>query len=124
MSEHDPHRKLDRMLARERLRLWIGGLSLVALVGLMAFIFLPTPQSMAHRWAEVVATAAAARDDGTGRELDLQLEDGTRRRLRVSLVAGITSGDRVCLHVARNPVSGGQRIRRVPDSRCGQGQDQ
>ena len=118
MTGHDPHRKLDRMLARERLRLCIGGLSLLALVGLMAFIFLPTPQSMGHQWAEVVATAAAARDDGAGRELDLRLEDGSRRRLRVSLVAGITTGDRVCIHIARNPVTGGQRIRRVPGSRC------
>ena len=118
MSAHDPHRKLDRMLARERLRMWIGGLSLMALVGLLALIFLPTPQSLGHQWAKVVATAAAASDDGAGRELDLRLEDGTRRRLRVSLAAGMTVGSRLCVHVERNPVTGGQRIHRVPDTRC------
>jgi hypothetical protein len=118
MSGHDPYRKLDRMLARERLRIWVGVLSLVALAGLLAFIFLPTPQSLGHQWADVVATAAASSDDGAGRKLDLRLQDGTRRRLTGSLVAGVTKGDRICVHVERNPVTGGQRIRQVPDRRC------
>ena len=122
MSGHDPHRKLDRMLARERLRIWVGVASLLALAGLLAFVLLPTPQSLGNQWAEVVATAAAASDDGAGRELDLRLQDGARRRLRVSLVESVTKGDRVCVHVERNPVTGGQRVRRVPDDRCDRGQ--
>ncbi|WP_425093286.1 hypothetical protein [Tropicimonas sp. S265A] len=119
-DKETPEERLDRLLRRERRKASLkwGGAGL-CIMALLVLFFVVEWRPLGPERATILSHSQSASDDSVTIDYRIALPSGRITVMRARPIMGLQDGATLCVQRLNHPVFAGERVQRLPNSRCG-----